>query len=431
MLTPEIRDDLDKIVAAGLRQGGVINDITVFNFYAGLRAKEKTEEIHSAIFSYLEENGVLVVNDGVEIEGGENGESISEIRPFDPSKIDIEMKTMELSSIIKRIYHKEVNLNTDFQRKAGLWSDQKKSQLIESILLRIPLPAFYFDGGDSDNWLIIDGLQRITALKEFVVDQTLVLSGLEFFKDLEGLGFSELPRTFTRRIEETNIIAYIVKSGTPSNVKYNIFKRINTGGLELTPQEIRHALYQGKATNICKMLAEKAEFKEATTYSLRSDRMQDREFVLRFVAVCYYGIDKYDGIPDNYLNGAMDFLNQKDSVDEKELEKAFGRVMVFAEQIMGRYAFRKLGVDGMRRPINKAIYEAWCRSLHILSDEDAKILIDKKEKVYKKFMDLCDSYSFLGELKASDKKSFGARFMRVQQMMEGIINDYKDECKEF
>lgn len=118
--------------------------------------------------------------------------------------------------------------------------------------------------------------------------------------------FAELPRTFTRRIEETNIIAYIVKGGTPSNVKYNIFKRINTGGLELKPQEIRHALYQGAATNIYQRLAKLPEFQMATTYSIRDDRMKDQEFVLRFIAVCYYGIEKYKGVPDNYLNGSKE-----------------------------------------------------------------------------------------------------------------------------
>lgn len=349
-----------------------------------------------------------------------------EIRPFDPSKIDIDMKTMELSSIIKRLGYDEIDMNTDFQRKSGLWTEVQKSQLIESLLLRIPIPAFYFDGGNKDKWLIIDGLQRITALKEFVVDGTLKLSGMEFFHDLEGMKYSELPRTFTRRIEETNIIAYIVKGGTPANVKYNIFKRINTGGLELKPQEIRHALYQGPATKLCKELAELSEFREATTYSIRDDRMMDREFALRFVAVCYYGTDRYEGILDNYLNGAMEYLNSPDCAGEETIKKQFKRVMNASRRIMGKYAFRKLGEDGIRRQINKAIYEAWCKTLFSLDDGKIDQLVEKKNKVYDSFLKLCDDAGFLQAIKASDKKSFLMRFIYIDGMLKEVLHDTKD-----
>lgn len=349
-----------------------------------------------------------------------------EIRPFDPSKIDIDMKTMELSSIIERLEYNEINMNTDFQRKSGLWTDVQKSQLIESLLLRIPIPAFYFDGGIKDNWLIIDGLQRITALKKFVIDGDLRLSGLEFFHDLEGMKYTELPRTFIRRIKETNIVAYIVKGGTPANIKYNIFKRINTGGLELKPQEIRHALYQGAATDLCKKFAKFSEFQMATTYSIKDDRMMDQEFVLRFVAVCYYGIDKYEGIPDNYLNGAMEYLNSPDRVDELTMEKQFKRVMTASKQIMGKYAFRKLGENGIRRPINKAIYEAWCRALFSLKDSELNILRKRSDKIYNRFLELCDHSGFLQVLKASDKKSFLMRFKYISDILKEVLDDTKN-----
>ena len=267
------KKDLDLLIDMGKRQAGKLSSMIVSNYFVGFPSEKQTDNLYQEMLSYLEKKGIEIINDGSEVENEDSLLPMPEIRPFDPSKIDIDTKTMELSSIIERLEYNEINMNTDFQRKSGLWTDVQKSQLIESLLLRIPIPAFYFDGGIKDNWLIIDGLQRITALKKFVIDGDLRLSGLEFFHDLEGMKYTELPRTFIRRIKETNIVAYIVKGGTPANVKYHIFKRINTGGLELKPQEIRHALYQGLATDLCKKFAKFSEFQMATTYSIKDDRM--------------------------------------------------------------------------------------------------------------------------------------------------------------
>ena len=433
MFSEKEKKDLDLLVEIGEKQSGKISSMLVSNYWVELSSEKQTEEMYNRIKAYLNKMNIEVIDDvqeqDAEVENDE--QTIPMIRPFDPSKIDIDMKTMELSSLIKRLQYKEIDMNTDFQRKGGLWTDIQKSQLIESLFLRIPIPAFYFDGGIVDSWLIIDGLQRLTALKEFVIDKTLKLTGLEFFSDLNGLTFSELPRAFVRRIEETNIVAYIVKSGTPVNVKYNIFKRINTGGLELKPQEIRHALYQGNATKICKKFAKIQEFLSATTFSIKEDRMMDQEFVLRFIAVCYYGIEKFEGVPDNYLNGAMEFLNSKECVDEELMEQQFIRVMRYSRIIMGKYAFRKLGENGMRRPINKAIYEAWCRSMFVLNDSELKKLAEEKKEVYKRFMKLCNDEVFLQIIKASDKKSFLFRFTRIENLLRGVLDDTKNRSIEF
>ena len=123
------------------------------------------------------------------------------MRRFDPSKIDITMKPLTLDLLLKRIQNDEIEFDTSFQRKAGLWDKRQKSQLIESIFLRIPLPAFYFDASDDGNWLIIDGLQRVSALREFVVEKTLELEEMEFFPELNRCGYDELPRAFQRRID--------------------------------------------------------------------------------------------------------------------------------------------------------------------------------------------------------------------------------------
>ena len=200
MFEEKEKKDLDLLVEMGRKQANKLSSMIISNYFVGFPSEKQTEAVYKDIILYLEQKGIEVVDDGSEIENEDLSLPVPEIRPFDPSKIDIDMKTMELSSIIERLEYNEINMNTDFQRKSGLWTKIQKSQLIESLLLRIPIPAFYFDGGIKDNWLIIDGLQRITALKEFVVDGTLELSGLEFFHDLEGMKYAELPRTFIRRI---------------------------------------------------------------------------------------------------------------------------------------------------------------------------------------------------------------------------------------
>lgn len=418
MIITKFKKDLDSLEAIAKKQGYRINLSIIF-----ITIKCGEDEKQEIIDHFLNK-GIEIINEDIEPDSDEIDDEITidtKVNPFDPSKIDIKMDKMVVDSIIKRIRNKELEFDSSFQRKAGLWSKKQKSQLIESILLRIPLPAFYFDASDDDKWLIIDGLQRISALKEFVVDESFSLTGMEFLIDLNGLKFSELPRALQRRIEETNINAYLVNPTTPKNVKFNIFKRINTGGLVLEPQEIRNALYQGQATKFIQVLSQTENFISATDGSIKADRMLDREFCLRYVAFTQLSLDDYNGNLDDFLNQGMDYLSKASDKELDDIMFRFKEVMNDCKEIFGKNAFRKISKDGRRRPINKALFEGWSNIIINLQDKEIDLLVKNRKNVIAMFIELCEDYSFQNALRASDKNSINYRLKLMKSVVDHVL----------
>ncbi len=408
-------ENLEKLVQIAKEQGNIIN----LNLVYITIDSEKIDFME--VMNYFEDRGITMIEGDVEPDITAYSCEGEKIRPFDPSKISITMKPMTLDALIKRIQNDEIEFDTSFQRKAGLWSKRQKSQLLESIFLRIPLPAFYFDATDEDKWLIIDGLQRVSTLKEFAVDKSLKLQELEFFPELNGCNYDKLPRTFQRRIDETVINVYLVNPSTPENVKFNIFKRINTGGLTLEPQEIRNALFQGQATVFLQECSKMECFINASAGSIKSERMLDREFILRYVAFCYLDLELYNGNIDEFLNEGMKFLNHANISEIKKMQEEFSFVMNSVFAVMGNNSFRKICADGRRRPINKVIFESWCYVFRTLTIEDVERLKEKKDIVQKEYMRLCESQNYLYLLKVPDKKALYARISAVKELVYQFI----------
>ena len=243
---------------------------------------------------------------------------------------------------------------------------------------------------------------------------------MEFLQDLNGSKFTDLPRSLQRRIEETNLNAYLVNPSTPKNVKFNIFKRINTGGLVLEPQEIRNALYQGQAAEFLLRMSQNKEFIRATDHSVKSDRMLDREFCLRYVAFTSLDIEKEYTILDDYLNKGMDYLNTVDGKELNRIYTGFERVMRISWRIFEKYAFRRLNISTRRGPVNKALFETWSFVIYYLSRERIEILIQKRDELRDHFADLCADYGFQNLIRASDKNSVKYRIEKIQKLVEAL-----------
>lgn len=372
--------------------------------------------------------GLAVEDDGAtgfEFEETSGSDEISE--PFDPSLIRVETKTPTISLMLSRISRKEINLSPGFQRKGGIWTRAAQSRLIESLLIRIPLPAFYMDGTNDDEWLVVDGLQRLTALNRFVVEESLALGGLEFLKNFNGKHYSDLPRNFQRRIDETQVTVFVIQEKTPPEVKFYIFKRINTGGLPLSAQEIRHALYQGPASALLGELARSKEFLSATANGIRDDRMGDRECVLRSLAFMLTSPAEYRSSElDAFLNKCMADLNRMPPSQLQDLGRRFLRAMDIAHDVFGGHAFRKQypGQD-KRFPINKALLETWTVTFDSLDSTEYAIISARREQLRERFQTLLAKdvdFENSISLGTGDPRKVRRRFGEINMLVQELIN---------
>jgi hypothetical protein len=365
---------------------------------------------------------------GVEEEDLNGGKSMEVItKPFNPNEIDVDISTVNLGSLIEQLENDEIDLQPDFQRAADVWDNVKKSRLIESILLGLPLPSFYFSEDPvSQKLSIIDGLQRICAIRDFVLkeDEPLKLEGLQFLKNFEGLTFSQLARPEVKRIKSLKITMNTLRKGTPLDVKYIIFQRVNTAGEPLTPQEMRHALNQGPAAIFIKELANMESFKKATNFSVKSKRMQDRDFVNRFVAF-FIGYQDYMGDLDMFLNDKMGELNKMTPAQRNDIRVSFDKAMECCYEIFKKDTFRKrYKITDKRKPISKSVYDTLSVNIAWLSDEEQHLLLKNAEAfkagMIRLFND--EKFNFSISTGTGQKYNVEQRFTMVKSLIKEIIS---------
>lgn len=313
--------------------------------------------------------------------------------PFDPERIRVRTVNILVDQIVSRIAHDEIDLAPEFQRASGIWDHRQQSRLIESLMLRIPIPVFYVAADNTERWSVVDGVQRISTLNRFV-NNSFRLKKLEYLRTMEGAHFEDLPRNLQRRINETQLVVHVIEPGTPGEVMFNIFKRINTGGLPLMAQEIRHAMYPGPVRQYLKDLAELESFMQATANSINVNRMDDREFVLRFLA---FYLEPWQSYSSNNIDGlfsrTMIKINEMDPNERNEIKKQFEKSMRAAASIFENDAFRKRydSREPYRYPVNRALFEAWSVTLARCSESQLSSLVEIRTQVQSGFVKLMNN----------------------------------------
>jgi hypothetical protein len=271
-----------------------------------------------------------------EIEGiGEDEDASWGDYPIDTLLIRQENRTVH--DVLRRIEKGSFVMDPEFQRDF-IWQDDKQSKLIESVLMRLPLPVFYLAEDDQGRMIVVDGLQRLSTFQRFV-NNDLRLK-LPDQKELNLKRFQDLSPKLQNRLEDCNLILYIIDAKVPERARLDIFDRVNSG-VPLTRQQMRNSLYTGKATRFLKSEATTDLFLKATGHSLKSSTMRDREFVNRFCSFQLLPINAYRGDMDDFLALGLKKMNTLQPEELKKLSYEFRTSLVNNYKVFNAHAFRK------------------------------------------------------------------------------------------
>ena len=360
---------------------------------------------------------------GIELEIEEPSRP-EEPEPWDPEKIRIHTKHYSLRQVVDMIDDGDIDLAPDFQRQY-VWKAPQRSGLIESLLLGIPLPSFYFNEDSTGRLQVVDGVQRLTTIFRYVKAKTFKLGKVTYLDELEGQGFDDLATLFRRRLGSAQFVAHVIDPETPYRVKFDIFRRINTGGTPLSAQEIRHCMSKTRSREFLKQLVGDESFITATGGSLENHpRMADREVALRFVAFRLFTTDEYaeHGGFDEFLGFVTDRLDDPANLSLDQLRTDFVRGMTNCFSVFGEHAFRKWPRDATRKsPINRALFESWGT---VLADHDknavrgaAAALVDRAREMMTTDIDFINSISG----STGDVRNVRTRLSKVRAATQEVL----------
>ncbi len=329
------------------------------------------------------------IDEGAERLEGESGLSIEGTTTLDVyPNAEVRIIPAQYSlTHIKRLceIRKELILDPEFQRN-NVWGGTQKEELVESILMGIPIPVIYLFESKDGRKQVIDGRQRISTIIDFL-NNKFKLKNLRMLKGLNGKRFEDLEPKLQGVFEDFQFSFYIIQPPTPERVKYDIFDRVNRGGTKLNSQEMRNALYQGISTRLIKKIADSDEFKTATAKGVSPKRMRDRYVVLRGISFYLYytgelkdpysmGRLEYKSDIDDFLARTMIFMNE--NLDEGQADKLYEKFISAYRRIymeLGEDAFRFSSniLYGKRRPVNMPLMEIITLVFILLEDKNIGI----------------------------------------------------------
>jgi hypothetical protein len=355
-------------------------------------------------------------------------------QPFNPEKIRVDQQMLSVKYMLELMDEGLIELNPGYQRNK-VWKDnRRKSLLIESLMLRIPIPAFYFYENENGEYQVIDGQQRLTTIREFVSGK-FKLSGLEYLgREYNKKVFKELDIKYVQRIYRTQIAVNILDARSPKKVIYDIFRRVNTGGVNLNPQEMRNAICKQETRDFLIKSTKNKNYLMATRGKIKDERMDAQELVLRFYAFYMsYNYDKecvyydYKNI-STMLDVQIENLNKYSHEKLDVLYKKFDEAMRRCYLLFGEYAFSKIvwkNNEIIRKAdyINKSLFSSF--SILIMHPKFDNIDFKKNQKKILKelALKLTKDHVYFNSLTAGtgDKRNVYKNFEVSKEVLETCL----------
>ncbi|MGQ4452508.1 DUF262 domain-containing protein [Streptomyces griseus] len=374
-------------------------------------------------------------------------------------RIVTEQARYPLDSISSLLESGNYKLDPEYQRRHR-WSTEQKSRLVESFIMNVPVPPIFLYEYDFNRYEVMDGLQRLTALKEFY-SNAFSLAGLEYWTELEGMSYSRLPSRIRDGISRRYLSSIVLLKETshgdedPERLKRFVFGRINTGGVQLSHQEVRNALYDGPMNNKCKKLADTLALRrlwgipvnvemlvaqdgeENSALENRAEipgvepdaepviprawrEMTDVELVLRFFANRQRMIVYRDNIR-GYLDAYLQAANSFDTKTISELERIFLDTVHLAEDLFGEKAFRRPRGEGWFSVPSVSIYDALMNVLSRLLDRRGELL-DHKVAIRENLRSFYQEHSKVFNLRGQTRTDLMTREIEFEKYLRRFVD---------
>ena len=340
--------------------------------------------------------------------------------------VHVTKKDFSIYELYRKFNKGQLILEVDFQR-SSVWKEKQKCELIESILMGLPLPIFYLKQMDNATYVIVDGKQRLSTLFDFI-DNKFVLKSLKILKFLNGKKFKDLVEDFAvyqSQIEDYQLYSHIILPPTPDKILFDIFERVNRGGTQLNKQEIRNALYHGNGLDMIKEITQSDEFVDVTHIKPQKDiRMKGSYLITRFLAFFMYyegefGEYKYKGDIDELIEKALEKLNMEDENLLKKRKILISECLVISKEIFGNGAFRK--ELNSSKPINMNIFETSLYFIDLLIKSKVHISYHTVYDEFKNLIMTKEYLEYIGNSRDNPVKVNG-RFRMIKKCYEEMAN---------